>query len=171
MSMPQKNTWITIGFLSLLVIINIWMIGFGKQPWIISSLNIFFHEAGHWIFSFFGRFIMVLGGTVGELLIPIIFLGYFTLHRQIPGQVFSWWWVSVAFYDVAIYMADARARVLPLIGNQEGHDWAYLFRQLGVLEYDILISRLVIVIALSITVYMVVLIHRYWELSTGKEIT
>jgi len=165
----QLEKWLTIIFLSALVIFNIWMIGFGKQPWVISSLNIFFHEAGHWIFSFFGRFIMVLGGTIMELLIPGIFVVYFWGQRNIPGQVFSLWWLTTAMYDVAIYMADARSRVLPLIGGDSaGHDWWYLLRTAGLLEYDIFFSKLVIILALSVTVYMALLIHRYWELSHGR---
>ena len=166
--MNTQEKWLTIGFLSILVLFNIWMITLGKHSWIVSSINILFHEAGHFLFSFFGRFIMVLGGTLGELLMPAIFLGYFTIHRQIPGQVFAWWWLSVAFYDVAIYMADARVRVLPLLGGQDGHDWAYLFGRLGLLNQDILISRFMIIISLCITVYMIILVHKYWELSREK---
>lgn len=168
----QQEMWITILFCIFLIIFNIWMIGFGKQPWVISSLNIFFHEAGHWIFSFFGRFIYVLGGTLGELLMPLLFYGYFNYHQRVPGQVFSLWWLTTALYDVAIYMADARARVLPLIGGDPaGHDWWYLLRTTGLLDYDIFLSRIVIICALSITAYMAVLTYRYYELSQGKIIS
>ena len=167
--MKQQEHIITILFLSALVIFNIWMMATGSQPWIISSLNIFFHEAGHFIFSFFGRFIMVLGGTLGELLMPALFLGYFYKQGTIPGQVFSLWWMTTALYDIAIYMADARARVLPLIGGDSaGHDWWYLLRTTGLLEYDHILSKLVVVIALSLTFYMAVMIHRYWELHRNE---
>jgi hypothetical protein len=171
MKPAQLEIWITIAFSFLLIIFNIWMIGTGSQPWIISSLNIFFHEAGHFIFSFFGRFIMVLGGTLGELLMPLIFVIYFSLHRRIAGVIFSLWWLTTALYSVAIYIGDARARTLTIIGGQEGHDWAYLLRTTGLLQYDIFISKLVIIIALSITAYMIVLLHRYYELSQGKIIS
>jgi len=137
------------------------MIGTSAQPWIISSLNIFFHEAGHVLFAFFGEFMMVLGGTLGELLFPLLFLGYFWYHRQIPGQVFSLWWMTTALYSISIYMADARARVLPLIGGQGGHDWSYLFGRLNILEYDILISRMVIILALMVTIQMCIMVYEY----------
>lgn len=165
----QKETWATLIFLCGLIIFNLWMLGTGSQPWVISSLNIFFHEAGHWIFSFLGRFIMVLGGTLGELIMPGLFLGYFWTKQDIPGKVFSLWWVTTALYNIAIYMADARVRVLPLVGGDSaGHDWWYLLRTTGLLDYDIFLSRLVIIIALSITAYMGFLTYRYWELSRGK---
>ncbi len=156
--MQKEIKIITILFLSVLVCFNLWMIFFDTQPFIISSLNVFFHEAGHWIFGFFGSFIRVLGGTLGELLMPLLFVFYFYGRREIPGQVFAWWWFSTALYDVSIYVADARARVLPLIGGQGGHDWAYLLGRMGLLEYDLLISRLFVMAFLGVTVYMVFLI-------------
>lgn len=168
----KNENYINLFFLIGLIVFNIWMIGTGSQPWIISSLNIFFHEAGHWIFSIFGRFIMVLGGTLGELLIPSLFLGYFSIHKQIPGQVFSLWWLTTALYDIAIYMADARARVLPLVGGDAAsHDWWYLLRTTDLLEYDVFLSRIVITVALLITVYMSILTYRYWELLKGRIIS
>lgn len=139
----------------------------GHQPWIINSLNIFFHEAGHWIFSIFGHFIMVLGGMLGEMMMPGLFIFYFWRQRNIPGQVFSWWWFSTALYDTSIYIADARARVLPLIGGQEGHDWAYLLGKTGLLKADIFISKIFIFAALCVTGYMVYLIYRYTQLQKG----
>lgn len=160
--MKKEATTITLIFLIFLACMNIWMVIFDAQPFIINALNIFFHEAGHWIFSFFGRYIMVLGGTLGELLMPMVFVLYFLKNRNIPGQVFGWWWFSTALYDVSIYVADARARILPLIGGQGGHDWTYLLGKIGILNYDILISRLFIITFLCVTMYMVILIHRYY---------
>lgn len=168
--MKNNEQIITIIFLIFLVVVNIWMIGFGHQPWFISSLNIFFHEAGHIIFSIFGHILMVLGGTLMELVIPGLFLFYFHRKNQIPGMVFSLWWLSVAVYDVALYIGDARARMLPLIGGQEGHDWAYLLGHFGLRNFDTLFSRILIIISLCITLYMIFLIYKYYELSKGREI-
>lgn len=166
----QQQTWLMIGFLSFLVVFNIWMITTGARPWIVSSLNILFHEAGHWIFGIFGRFIGVLGGTLGELLMPLMFFGYFHFKQQMDGKIFSLWWLTTALYNVSIYVADARAQVLPLIGGPGGHDWFYLLGRTRLLDHDIFISKLFIIIALCITVYMTILIHRYWKLSMSKEV-
>ena len=42
------------------------------------------------------------------------------------------------FTDVAIYIADARTRSLPLIGDMwvESHDWYNLLSMMNVLKYD-----------------------------------
>lgn len=167
--MHNSERTVTILFLIFLVLVNMWMIGLGHKPWFISSLNIFFHEAGHVIFSPFGHIIMVLGGALGELVIPALFLTYFHRNHQTPGIVFSLWWLSVAVYDIAIYVGDAQAQILPLIGGQDGHDWSYLLGRFGLLDYDVLFSRLLIVISLCITAYMIFLVYRYYQLSRGLE--
>jgi hypothetical protein len=71
-------------------------------------------------------------------------------------------------YSVSIYVADARARELYIIGGQGGHDWAYLLGTIGLLEFDIIISRILIIIILCITLYMGILVYRYYEVSQGK---
>jgi len=53
-------------------------------------------------------------------------------------------WLIQNMINVSVYMADARARVLPLLGgNKVRHDWTYLFNQMGVLDKDVLISQMV----------------------------
>ncbi len=42
-------------------------------------VNLVFHEAGHVIFMPFGRFLSILGGTLGQWLIPFIVLCSFVL--------------------------------------------------------------------------------------------
>ncbi|MFT6829552.1 MAG: hypothetical protein ACJAV6_000383 [Candidatus Paceibacteria bacterium] len=166
--MNRQQTYLTIAFCVFLVVLNIWMLGFGKILWLMSNVNLLFHEAGHFAFGFFGRFIMVLGGTLGELIIPSLFIGHFALQRNVPGQVFGWWWVSTALYNISIYIADARGRILPLLGGQDGHDWAYLLGRTSLLNQDILISKLVIIVVFGITAYMIHLIYNYWHLQQGK---
>jgi hypothetical protein len=40
------------------------------------------HEAGHLFFSWFGEFIGVIGGTVGQLFVPVAFTVYFFIQRE-----------------------------------------------------------------------------------------
>ena len=44
-------------------------------------------------------------------------------------------WLFQNFWNIARYMADARAQVLPLVGNGE-HDWTEIFSRWGVLRRD-----------------------------------
>ena len=72
---------------------------------------------------------------------------FFIFQRQIPGTVFCFFFFFEQFLPIATYMADARARELPLLTVGDGdyviHDWAYLFGKFGVLDHDIQIAHAV----------------------------
>ncbi|HYL68559.1 MAG TPA: hypothetical protein VEX69_05290 [Candidatus Limnocylindria bacterium] len=104
------------------------------------------HEGGHLLFRFFGEFVSVAGGTILQLLVPILLTTYFLFHRQAQGVAFCLFFMFEQFLPISTYMADARAQELPLltIGDTEYviHDWNYLFGKLGVLDHDIQIAGL-----------------------------
>jgi hypothetical protein len=65
-------------------------------------VNLPFHEAGHVIFSPFGRFMQVLGGTLGQLLMPTICMAVLLLRtREAFGAAVALWWLGENFMDVA----------------------------------------------------------------------
>jgi hypothetical protein len=97
--------------------------------------NLAIHEAGHLFFSWGGHTLMILGGTLGELIVPFLCAGFFLFHRQTYGLAFSLFWFSENFLYVGTYMADARTAALPLINSDES-DWTILFGQWNVLLYD-----------------------------------
>ena len=106
-------------------------------------VNLPFHEAGHIIFSPFGRFIQVLGGTLGQLLMPAVCVGVLLLRtRDAFGAAMAQWWLGESFMDIAPYINDARDLKLILLGGVTGrdvadyHDWEYLLRSLGLLRMD-----------------------------------
>lgn len=103
--------------------------------------NLIFHEAGHFVFAPFGRFMTVLGGSLLQILIPLIVAGAFVRERQLFNAGLGTWWAGQNMLDVAVYMADARALRLVLLGGKtgaevEGHDWEYLLTALGVIHRD-----------------------------------
>ncbi|MCX5728409.1 MAG: zinc ribbon domain-containing protein [Nitrospirae bacterium] len=88
-------------------------------------INLPFHEAGHLLFIPLGRFMMILGGSLGQILMPLV----------------SLWWTAESFMDIAPYINDARALDLMLLGGvtgkeTDGHDWNNILTMLGWLEYD-----------------------------------
>jgi len=125
-----------------------WLVAYGLFLWyaardtegflFIDHANLVFHEAGHMFFSWFGHTIMILGGTLGELLVPLGVALYFGRQRETAGVAFAIFWFFENFLYIATYMADARAMELPLvgIGDTVGHDWNLLFSQWGVLMQD-----------------------------------
>jgi len=105
----------------------------------LHNVNLMFHEAGHMILLPFGEFVHFLGGTIGQLAIPII--AGLAFLRQ--GSMFSasvmLWWFGENFADISVYAADARAQAIPLIGGE--HDWTYILGKLGLLQYDTMIGN------------------------------
>lgn len=106
--------------------------------YLLHQTNLAFHEAGHIIFGIFGRVISILGGSLGQLMILLLVSGHFWYQRDAAGFAFGSFWFFENFLDVAHYMADARALILPLIGGlgPEAHDWRNLFMEWGVLRHD-----------------------------------
>ncbi|NEX23623.1 zinc ribbon domain-containing protein [Thiorhodococcus mannitoliphagus] len=113
-------------------------------------INLPFHEAGHVLFRPFGEFITSLGGTLGQLLMPVICLGTLLIKTRDPfGASVCLWWFGENFLDIAPYIADARAGVLPLVGGNTGqsspygfHDWEYLLTETGLLRWDTTLGTL-----------------------------
>jgi hypothetical protein len=103
--------------------------------------NLIIHEAGHPFFSYFGHTLMILGGTLGELIVPLLCASFFFFHRQTYGLAFSIFWFFENFLYIGTYMSDARTLILPIVNSDES-DWTILFDQWGVLLYDQKIGHL-----------------------------
>ena len=101
----------------------------------LDYVNLIIHEGGHLFFSWFGYTITILGGTLGELIVPILCALYFFWQREVTAVAFCSFWFFENFLYIGTYMADARALALPLVGSGD-HDWEILFGQWGVLQYD-----------------------------------
>ncbi|HEY0783458.1 MAG TPA: zinc ribbon domain-containing protein [Thermoanaerobaculia bacterium] len=112
-------------------------------------VNLPFHEAGHVIFSPFGEFLHVLGGTLGQLLIPAICLATFLLRNRDPfAASVCLFWLAENFMDIAPYIADASVGQLPLLGGVTGrdvpgyHDWENILDTLNLMRHDLLLGNL-----------------------------
>ena len=102
---------------------------------ILDYANLIIHEGGHFFFSWFGDTIHILGGTLGELIVPLLCAAYFFFHRETTGFAFSMFWFFENFPYIGAYMADARTSSLPLVGSEDS-DWTILFTQWGLLAQD-----------------------------------
>lgn len=101
------------------------------------------HEAGHIFMGPLGRFFMFLGGTLWQIVVPVLICLYFALTGQRFSAAITLFLVGFAFVDAAVYIEDARARALPLITfDRNTHDWWNLLRMLDLLEYDRALARL-----------------------------
>lgn len=91
---------------------------------------------------------MFLGGTLGQILMPVICLATFLIKTRDPfGASVALWWTAENFMDIAPYVDDARALDLMLLGGvtgkeTDGHDWENILSMLGWLPYDHRIAHL-----------------------------
>jgi hypothetical protein len=133
---------------ALVVGLAIWTVQFARTPISSDAMSSFlhlpdlvFHEAGHIIFSPFGRFMTVLGGSLLQFLIPVIALIAFVRQEEPFGAAICAWWAGQNLVDLAPYIADARALRMVLLGGRtgaevEGHDWEFILNSLGLSHYD-----------------------------------
>jgi hypothetical protein len=152
----EPNPWSLGGKAVLLLLLSLWTLGFLRhgvdQDYLMGSflhlVHLPFHEAGHVLLSPFGRFLMVLGGSLFQLAIPLVCGGVFLLKNRDPfAASVTLWWAGQSLMDLAPYIADARALQLPLLGGHtgaevEGHDWEYLLQATGLINQDVALGRL-----------------------------
>ena len=101
-----------------------------------------FHEAGHILFSPFGDLMTSFGGSLMQLLVPVACgVAFVTTSPNPFGAAAMAWWAGENLLDVAMYINDARALQLVLLGGHtgaevEGHDWEHILQLTGALRHD-----------------------------------
>lgn len=106
-----------------------------SQWHLIDGVNLVIHEAGHLIFSPFGEFMMIAGGSLFQIIMPALFVAYFWYHRKYYSAALVLFWVGQSVLNVSVYAGDSVALQLPLLGGQDSiHDWNYLLDNLGLLR-------------------------------------
>ena len=104
--------------------------------WILDGINLAFHEGGHIVFGLLGnRFIMVMGGTSMQLLLPFAAALHFWGRREKLSACVALFWFGQNFLGIGRYIADARAQQLDLVAGGV-HDWTYLLETVGLLIHD-----------------------------------
>lgn len=110
------------------------------------SLNLGIHELGHYVFAPFGDFLEIAGGTILQCAAPVVAMYFCYRNRQYFLIAVCFGWLSTNFYNVAIYVEDARQLALPLVspGGPDIiiHDWNNLLARTGMLQHDLTIGFL-----------------------------
>lgn len=147
---------------------------------IFDGINLGIHEMGHPLFSFFGRFLHIAGGTILQCSAPILSMIVLGKQRDYFGIAFCIGWLATNLISVSVYMLDANDLALTLVtigGNSEVmdkadmHDWNNLFDYFGLLPYDKLIGGIVYWIGILMLAASIALgsILVYWMIKVKKE--
>jgi hypothetical protein len=155
---PETNPFIFGGRVLFFLVFFIWGLRFIFTPmesnYVFDSfwhlVNLPFHEVGHIIFRPFGRLMTSLGGSIAQVLMPLICLVVFLVQtRDTFAASFALWWTGENFMDLAPYINDARSLTLPLLGGNTGqtspygfHDWEFILQETKLLRYDHVLANL-----------------------------
>ena len=92
---------------------------------ILDMINLYIHEAGHFIFQLFGRWVYILGGSLMQVLLPLSLL--IVVWRQNISQIwYPGFWLGENLVNVSVYIKDAPFRRLRLLAKGLIHDWNWL---------------------------------------------
>ncbi len=112
---------------------------------IYSGLTLGFHEMGHILFSPFGETLTIAGGSITQLAIPILVAVMLYRQGDFYGVAVGGTWLASSMANLAVYIGDARAEELPLVGFSDDpeHDWNWLLDHFNALSSDTRIAALV----------------------------
>lgn len=105
----------------------------------LDHANLLFHEAGHPFVGLFSNRLETYGGTIGQLVFPVVLAVSFWRKGQALAFAAAVIWFFENWPNIARYMADARVLELPLLGGGD-HDWNTIFTRWGILQYDMEIA-------------------------------
>ncbi len=105
----------------------------------LDNVNLIIHEVGHPVFSIFGRFIGMAGGTIMQTIVPLALILYFSFTKRLFSGAIVMFWLGQSILNVSVYAADAVETKLPLVGGPI-HDWNYLLSRLHLLPRTGLIA-------------------------------
>lgn len=125
-------------FAILLSIYFLWIAYDPMQGSFLDNVDLPIHETGHLLFRVFGEFMMIAGGSLFQVLFPLIFVGYFAWQKSYYSAAIVMLWVGQSTLNVWVYASDAVVMQLVLTSGFTGtegsfHDWNYLLERTGLL--------------------------------------
>ena len=121
------------------------------------TINLVFHEASHVIYGLFGNVMAILGGSLLQVIVPLIVVLIFIFkHRDNFAATIGLWWLAQSVMDLVSYICDARAQEMWLLGGVRGkdipgiHDWNKILPRLGLQEYEQVVSALTMLLAIGL---------------------
>ena len=125
-------------FAGLLTIYFLWIAYDPMQGSFLDLVDLPIHETGHLIFRILGEFMGIAGGSLFQVIVPAVFVGYFYLRAQYYSAAVVLFWVGQSILNVWVYAADAVVMQLVLTSGFTGsegsfHDWNYLLTHTGLI--------------------------------------
>lgn len=154
--MKQRDTTKTV-IAAVFTVYFLWCASNPEDARFTHLINLPIHEAGHVFFRILGEFMGVAGGSLFQIIVPIIFFGYFVYYKKLFSASIVLFWVGNNFLDVYVYASDAVVMQLPLLSGLTGseggfHDWNYLLSETNLLDKTYLIAKIIRFVGTLITI-------------------
>ncbi|MEO6334606.1 MAG: hypothetical protein ABIO91_06435 [Pyrinomonadaceae bacterium] len=135
-------------FAGLLTIYFLWIAYAPMLGSFLDLVDLPIHETGHLVFRLFGEFLGVAGGSLFQVIVPAVFVGYFVMRMQYYSAAVVLFWVGQSILNVWVYAADAVVMQLVLTSGFTGsegsfHDWNYLLTRTGLIGSTKLIAGII----------------------------
>jgi hypothetical protein len=96
-----------------------------QEHWdLLDDVNLAIHEAGHVFFQPLGDTVVVLGGSLLQVIVPLAFVAYFMRQREAFSASVVAAWLGASLANVALYI----------------HDWWYLLTEWDMLSQNLAIA-------------------------------
>lgn len=144
----MKLSYPKLIFAALLTVYFLWIAFDPMQGSFLDMVDLPIHETGHLLFTPFGEFMMIAGGSIFQIVVPAIFVGYFWWNEKHYSAAVVLFWVGQSIINVYIYAADAVVGQLMLTSGMTGseggfHDWNYMLTRLDLLSSTKIIAGLI----------------------------
>jgi hypothetical protein len=116
----------------------VWIAYDPMQGSFLDLVDLPIHETGHLLFRPFGEFMSIAGGSLFQIIMPAVFVGYFIWQNKYYAASIVLFWVGQSILNVYVYAADAVVMQLVLTSGFTGsegsfHDWNYLLTATGLI--------------------------------------
>lgn len=113
---------------------GVWVLVGGQSAFLLSYVDLGFHELGHLVFSWVPGLFPALAGSIIQVAVPIGLALYFLLRKEPYGSGLMFAWAATSAAHVSVYAADAPFQTLTLLGGGT-HDWAWVLGSVGHIEW------------------------------------
>jgi hypothetical protein len=125
-------------FAALMSVYFLWIAYAPMNGSFLDLVDLPIHEFGHILFGPFGQFVSVAGGSLFQVIMPAIFVGYFLWNEKYYSASIVLFWVGQSILNVFVYAKDAIVMQIVLLGGLTGseggfHDWNYLLTETGLI--------------------------------------
>ncbi len=144
----MKPNYPKLMFAILMSIYFLWIAYAPLNGSFLDLVDLPIHETGHLLFRPFGEFLMIAGGSLFQVILPAIFVGYFFWYEKYYSAAIVLFWVGQSILNVFVYAADAVVMQIVLTSGLTGsegsfHDWNYLLTATGLINSTKIVAGLI----------------------------